>query len=54
MHNAEPDEWCITVDGARVLSFSGPSAWTKALSHKAELDELLERGGLGEPTGESQ
>jgi hypothetical protein len=41
VHTAEPDEWCVTVDGERVLSFSGPSAWTKALSHKAELLDLL-------------
>ncbi len=43
VHTAEPDEWCVTVNGERVLSFSGPSAWTKALSHKAELHDLLER-----------
>jgi hypothetical protein len=43
VHTAEPDEWCVTVDGERVLSFSGPSAWTKALSHKAELHDLLTR-----------
>jgi hypothetical protein len=43
VHNAEPDEWCVTVDGERVLAFSGPSAWTKALSHQAELHDLLVR-----------
>lgn len=41
VHTSDPDEWCVTVDGERVLAFSGPSAWTKALSHKAELDDLL-------------
>jgi len=40
-HRAEPDEWCVTVDGRRVLAFSGPSAWTQALSHRQELLELL-------------
>jgi hypothetical protein len=44
VHIAEPDEWCVTVNGERVLSFSGPSAWTKALSHRAELHDLLGRG----------
>jgi hypothetical protein len=47
VHSAEPDEWCVTVDGARVLSFSGPSAWNKALSHKAELHEFLMHGIVG-------
>jgi hypothetical protein len=49
IHSAEPDEWCVTVDGERVLSFSGPSAWSKALSHKAELNDLLARGPGDEP-----
>ena len=43
VHVAEQDEWCVTVNGERVLSFSGPSAWTKALSHRAELHDLLAR-----------
>lgn len=41
VHRADPDEWCVVIDGMQVLSFSGPSAWAKALSHKAELVELL-------------
>jgi hypothetical protein len=41
VHSAEPDEWAVTVDGERVMAFSGPSAWTKALSHRAELDGRL-------------
>jgi hypothetical protein len=41
VHNVDPDEWYVTVDGRRVLSFSGPSAWTMALSHQAELNQLL-------------
>jgi hypothetical protein len=44
VHSAEPDEWYVTVDGERVLTFSGPSAWSHALSHKAELNDLLARG----------
>jgi hypothetical protein len=44
VHIADPDEWCVTVNGERVLSFSGPSAWTQALSHRAELHDLLGRG----------
>ena len=43
VHTTEPDEWCVTVDGERVLTFSGPSAWTQALSHRAELHDLLAR-----------
>jgi hypothetical protein len=49
VHTAEPDEWCVTVNGERVLSFSGPSAWTQALSHKAELHDLLGGGSPDEP-----
>lgn len=41
VHRADPDEWCVIVNGLQVLAFSGPSAWAKALSHKAELLELL-------------
>ena len=41
VHNIEPDEWYVTVDGRRVLTFSGPSAWTMALNQQAELDQLL-------------
>jgi hypothetical protein len=41
VHNVNPDEWYVTVDGRRVLTFSGPSAWTMALSHQAELHQLL-------------
>ncbi len=44
VHTTEPDEWCVTVDGERVLTFSGPSAWTQALSHRAELHDLLTLG----------
>jgi hypothetical protein len=44
VHTTEPDEWGVTVDGERVLTFSGPSAWTQALSHRAELLDLLARG----------
>jgi hypothetical protein len=54
VHSAEPDEWCVTVDGARVLSFSGPSAWTQALSHKAELHELLVRGMTGRASDDDE
>jgi len=43
IHVVEQDEWCVTVNGERVLSFSGPSAWTQALSHRAELQDLLVR-----------
>ena len=43
VHIVEQDEWCVMVNGERVLSFSGPSAWTKALSHRAELYDLLVR-----------
>jgi hypothetical protein len=49
VHTAEPDEWCVTVDGERVLTFSGPSAWTKALSHKAELNDLLSHDSAEDP-----
>jgi hypothetical protein len=41
VHNVDPDEWYVTVDGRKVLAFSGPSAWTMALSHQAELHQLL-------------
>jgi hypothetical protein len=41
VHDIDPDEWYVTVDGRRVLTFSGPSAWTMALSHQAELNQLL-------------
>jgi hypothetical protein len=41
VHNVDPDEWYVVVDGRRVLTFSGPSAWTMAISHQAELNQLL-------------
>ncbi len=41
VHLRELDEWCVTVNGARVLTFGGPSAWSHALSHQAALHDLL-------------
>jgi hypothetical protein len=54
VHSAEPDEWCVTVDGERVLSFSGPSAWTNALSHQAELNDLLVGGAAADDLDDEQ
>jgi hypothetical protein len=49
VHNIDPDEWYVTVDGRRVLTFSGPSAWTMALSHQAELSQMLTDDSARQP-----
>ena len=41
VHGNEPGEWCVTLDGQRVVTFSGPNAREAAERHRDELDSLV-------------
>ena len=37
----ELDEWCVMLDGTRIIAFGGPNAWAMAEHQREELQELL-------------
>jgi len=39
-----PEAWSVTLDGSRVLTFSGPLASERARERSAEIDRLIQEG----------